>query len=116
MIIDETALGRYAFILDINDLTPFSGVRYYPFGEEAWYPHPKLLTIAESVPSAISLVSPMDEWLRLRTPAYRISVAEMKCHHQRVLNLSKYAIQAIMVQLPEALAPLFRIFWYDGPI
>lgn len=111
MIIDETSVGRYAFIFDINDLTPFRGVRYYPFAEEMWFPKPIFSEITDEE-YLIGALDPMVQWLGERTSAYRIRLIQMSCHHPRVSPFPTYGVTALMVQMPDSLATLFHMFWY----
>lgn len=112
MIIDETSVGRYAFIFDINDLTPFRGVRYYPFAEESWFPKPIFSEILDEAPYLIDALEPMDRWLGEQTQAYRMRLIQMSCHHPKVAPFPSFSVTALMVQMPENLATIFRMFWY----
>ena len=104
MIIDDTPLGRFAFIFDINTLKAFRGSPFISFDETCWWPE-RLHTLTKD--DLIEQLKPMDDWLSERTKAYRINAVTM------VYDDHKDMISALLVQVPIELAVVFRLFWYD---
>jgi hypothetical protein len=106
MIIDDSGVGRYVFIFDINDAKPFDGLRYTPshgIGTAfEWSPY-KLQHLDNL--TAVALFQPMTEWLQDHTSAFRINA---------VIMIHPFTTAtAVLIQVPETLAVLFRMFWYD---
>ena len=108
MIIDETTVGRYIFIFDIRDATPFRGLSAisHPLMDctKNWF--------IDSIPTSgnMSIIEPfipMEKWLRDITPAFRMQIVLMK---HTIYN----DISAVAVHCPVDLAVLFRMFWYDS--
>jgi hypothetical protein len=106
MIIDETHVGRYVFILDINDAKPFQGIHYASTFEETrgWYRQQLILQLTGT--EIIERFMPMLRWLEERTTAFRLNAVRMSRPHDR-------DVTAISVEIPEELGVLFRLFWYD---
>ena len=105
MIIDDTPLGRFAFIFDINTIKAFQGDKFTPRSEQQeWWPYKLHHLIGDDL---IAKVKPMNDWLSEHTKAYRINAATM------VLGDFPDMKTALLVQVPEHLAVLFRLYWYE---
>ncbi len=110
MIVKDADVGRYTFYLDINDGEPFRPERYVPNHAEFNYAPIRRFILEQAGTGIIRRFSPIREWLEERTWAFRVhavTMADPVCSECPEL-------QAIMVQVPEDLAVLFRLYWYDG--
>jgi len=108
MIFDNTDVGRYIFILDINDGFAFRPEKYLAnHADFDWVPY-KLHHMTDA--SIIARFAPMHEWLEQQTAAFRINPVTMTDINRREAP----DVLACMVQLPETLAVLFRLYWYDA--
>jgi hypothetical protein len=60
--------------------------------------------------SVVARFAPMHEWLAEQTAAFRINPVTMT----DIVRREAPDLLACMVQIPESLGVLFRLYWYDA--
>jgi len=108
MIINNTNIGHYLFIFDINDASPFDGYRYFSqFDPEHW----SCWTPTDRFRNSLSVedtarFEPIVEWLNERTTDFLISLVIM-------IHPFLGPILAVRVEVPENIGVLFRLRWFS---
>jgi hypothetical protein len=108
MIFEEPELGRFAFVFDMNDRLPFRSQKYF-WGTHTLL-HPVIWCISDEFYEFDNIPERFQElidWLSERTTAFQVKPMIMHA-------LGWLRVRAIVAYVPEDLAPLFRLFWYDG--
>lgn len=110
MIVEDTGVGRFSFFLDINSGEAFRPEKYVPNHDEFNYEPIRKYALEQAGGSLTSRFEPIRQWLEFYTYAARVLVVIMADAKRPDCP----EINAVMVELPEPLAPMFKLFWYGG--